>query len=164
MSAQEKITQQSQLRLQFPVSSGSTHRIKESEWVPVEKTTAAPTTASTPSLTVAIAGDKPAETAQVPASTSSSTGKDSVFAVPAPPLPPASLLPTSNVTTARETATELSVASCKPQPKYGIEHPIQPKKQEPKDSVFPEAPTLVRNELIRQCLEIYKKLKWYLGC
>ncbi len=31
------MAQSSTLRLQFPVSSGSQHRTKESEWVPVEK-------------------------------------------------------------------------------------------------------------------------------
>ena len=54
MSTVEKIAAGSTLRLQFPVSSGSTHRVKESEWVPVEKT-------STP--TTSVTGTKPAITA-----------------------------------------------------------------------------------------------------
>ncbi|KAG1701182.1 Protein SON [Nymphon striatum] len=33
----EKATEQAKLRLQFPVSSGSQHRVKESEWIPVVK-------------------------------------------------------------------------------------------------------------------------------
>ncbi|XP_060072092.1 protein Son-like isoform X2 [Ylistrum balloti] len=39
LTPQEKITEQSKLRMQFPVSSGSVHRLKEPEWVPVQKTT-----------------------------------------------------------------------------------------------------------------------------
>ncbi|XP_052086998.1 protein Son-like isoform X2 [Mytilus californianus] len=38
LNAQEKITQQATLRLQFPVDSGNVHRTKELEWVPVQKT------------------------------------------------------------------------------------------------------------------------------
>ncbi|XP_067675116.1 protein Son-like isoform X2 [Haliotis asinina] len=40
LTPQAKATQCAQLRLQFPVSSGSQHRAKEDQWVPVEKTTA----------------------------------------------------------------------------------------------------------------------------
>ena len=35
-----------ELRLQFPVSSGTQHRDKEREWVPVETTTATSTTST----------------------------------------------------------------------------------------------------------------------
>ncbi|XP_048239581.1 protein Son-like isoform X2 [Haliotis rufescens] len=44
LTPQAKATQCAQLRLQFPVSSGSQHRAKEDQWVPVEKTTAPVTT------------------------------------------------------------------------------------------------------------------------
>jgi len=38
MNAQEKAAKTAVLRTQFPVSSGSDHRSKESEWVPVSAT------------------------------------------------------------------------------------------------------------------------------
>jgi len=37
MTAKEKIVRTAVLRLQFPVSSGTQHHIKESEWIPAEK-------------------------------------------------------------------------------------------------------------------------------
>ena len=47
LTPQEKQMQAATLRTQFPVSSGSQHRIKESEWVPVTPTTATTTTTIT---------------------------------------------------------------------------------------------------------------------
>jgi len=38
MTSQEKAAKTAVLRTQFPVSSGSDHRSKESEWVPVTTT------------------------------------------------------------------------------------------------------------------------------
>lgn len=73
----EKLQGSANLRLQFPVSSGSTHRQKESEWVPVEKTTAvATTTTSAPATTT----------------TSITTPSDSVL-MPPPPVPSTAPLP-----------------------------------------------------------------------
>ena len=43
LTPQEKLIQSSTLRLQFPVSSGSQHRAKESQWVPVQKNSASAT-------------------------------------------------------------------------------------------------------------------------
>ncbi|CAE1258726.1 SON [Acanthosepion pharaonis] len=43
LTPQEKLIQSSTLRLQFPVSSGSQHRAKESQWVPVQKNSASTT-------------------------------------------------------------------------------------------------------------------------
>ena len=37
LSSQEKVIKASELRVQFPVSSGSQHRAKDPDWVPVEK-------------------------------------------------------------------------------------------------------------------------------
>lgn len=69
LSAQEKITQQATLRLQFPVSSGNVHRTKEMEWVPVEKTETVKTTSvSTTAVSLAIpAGELTASSPAVPA-------------------------------------------------------------------------------------------------
>lgn len=75
----EKLQESATLRLQFPVSSGSTHRMKESEWVPVEKTTATATATAT---------------APVTTTTSNTTTADSVL-MPPPPIPSPALLPTS---------------------------------------------------------------------
>ncbi|ESO89270.1 hypothetical protein LOTGIDRAFT_106890, partial [Lottia gigantea] len=47
------------LRSQFPVSSGNQHRLKELEWIPVEKTTAPPT-ATTTTTTIKPAAPSPA--------------------------------------------------------------------------------------------------------
>lgn len=75
----EKLQESATLRLQFPVSSGSTHRMKESEWVPVEKTTATATATAT---------------APVTTTTSNTTTADSVL-MPPPPIPSPALLPTN---------------------------------------------------------------------
>lgn len=75
----EKLQESATLRLQFPVSSGSTHRMKESEWVPVEKTTATATATTTAPVTTA---------------TSNTTTADSVL-MPPPPIPSPALLPTN---------------------------------------------------------------------
>jgi hypothetical protein len=72
-SAQEKITQQATLRLQFPVSSGNVHRTKEIEWVPVEKTETVKTSTVT--------GTTPA--VAMVASTAAGTTTTSTPAVPA---------------------------------------------------------------------------------
>lgn len=72
-SAQEKITQQATLRLQFPVSSGNVHRTKEIEWVPVEKTETVKTstvTGTTPAVAMVAttaAGTTTTSTPAVPA-------------------------------------------------------------------------------------------------
>lgn len=47
LTPQEKQTQAATLRSQFPVSSGTQHRSKESEWVPVTTTSTATTTGKT---------------------------------------------------------------------------------------------------------------------
>ncbi|KAK3098793.1 hypothetical protein FSP39_023165 [Pinctada imbricata] len=86
---QEKLQQQAQLRLTFPVSSGSTHRMKESEWVPVQKTTA---TATKPSSTATVATTDSAATTSTTTSSSAvpaTTVTASNSAVPEPPPPPA---------------------------------------------------------------------------
>jgi len=54
LSAQEKAAKTAVLRTVFPVSSGSDHRSKESEWVPVTTDT----TTATPSAAAASTDDK----------------------------------------------------------------------------------------------------------
>jgi len=46
LSKEEKNAQAAVLRLNFPVSSGMQHRVRESEWEPVTAGSAASTTAS----------------------------------------------------------------------------------------------------------------------
>lgn len=53
LTPQEKQTQAAQLRSQFPVSSGTQHRIKESEWVPVTPATTTTTTTKAKAATAA---------------------------------------------------------------------------------------------------------------
>ena len=65
------MAQASTLRLQFPVSSGSQHHAKESEWVPVEKPTAGPVVAATPAAPApapaAVAAPTPTPAVSTPA-------------------------------------------------------------------------------------------------
>lgn len=75
----EKLQESATLRLQFPVSSGSTHRLKESEWVPVEKTTATATITTAAPATTTVAA-------------TTTTAADSVL-MPPPPMPSPALLP-----------------------------------------------------------------------
>ena len=58
----DKMAQASALRLQFPVSSGSQHHAKESEWVPVEKPTAGPVVAVAPAASAAVPAAAPTPT------------------------------------------------------------------------------------------------------
>jgi len=48
LNAQEKAAKTAILRTQFPVSSGSDHRSKEPEWVPVTTTTGGGSATSVP--------------------------------------------------------------------------------------------------------------------
>ena len=64
------MAQASSLRLQFPVSSGSQHHAKESEWVPVEKPTAGPIVAATPAASASVAVAAPTSTPATSTSTS----------------------------------------------------------------------------------------------
>jgi len=68
LSATEKQAKGAELRLQFPVSSGSHHKVKESEWVPVQKKSSATATTTNTTTTVAIPG-KPASTTATTAAT-----------------------------------------------------------------------------------------------
>ncbi|KAL0830404.1 hypothetical protein ABMA28_002583 [Loxostege sticticalis] len=73
------VANKEELRLQFPVSSGSQHREKASEWVPVSP--------PKKDMQVAKLNSKPPK-ADPPAITDSSTTKSSVpLALPAPPVP-----------------------------------------------------------------------------
>ncbi|XP_064614686.1 protein Son-like isoform X2 [Liolophura sinensis] len=95
LTPQEKVTESAKLRLTFPVSSGSQHRAKESEWVPVEKTTAAAATTTTAVITTIT---KPS-TASVPQTITQTT--DSVT--------PAAT--TTTITTAAEAAVEVATVT-----------------------------------------------------
>ena len=57
------MAQASTLRLQFPVSSGSQHHAKESEWVPVEKPSGAPASAASAPVPPPVATGSPAAAA-----------------------------------------------------------------------------------------------------
>ncbi|XP_046554349.1 LOW QUALITY PROTEIN: protein SON-like [Haliotis rubra] len=96
LTPQAKATQCAQLRLQFPVSSGSQHRAKEDQWVPVEKTTApvtatiatpVVTTVATPAAVTTVAIPAPmSQTAAVSAPLNVVAQQDKVF--PDPPAEP----------------------------------------------------------------------------
>ncbi len=73
----EKLAQQSTLRLQFPVSSGTQHRDKEGEWVPVEKDKEKALVKMAP---------PPIPTSQA------TTTPGAQLALPAPPPPPPTIL------------------------------------------------------------------------
>ena len=60
LTPQEKAAQASTLRLQFPVSSGSHHRAKEDEWVPVEPKPAPPAATLTATTGAVVPANKPA--------------------------------------------------------------------------------------------------------
>ena len=75
------------LRSQFPVSSGNQHRLKELEWVPVEKTTpaavAATTTTTTSTAKTLDASVTVSETSTpISTTTTTSTVADPVFPKP----------------------------------------------------------------------------------
>ena len=73
---QETVLETAQLRLQFPVSSGTSHRAKEGEWVPVPKTT--PSVICAPAAAPAIADVKVGVSSTPPA----------ILPPPVPPPPP----------------------------------------------------------------------------
>ncbi|XP_064628180.1 zinc finger CCCH domain-containing protein 13-like isoform X2 [Lineus longissimus] len=86
LSASEKAAQSGPLRIAYPVSSGSQHRAKEVEWVPVEKTTAPTPPTTTVTTTPAVA--KPAAPVTfasiiAPGSGSMSTAADAASAIAA---------------------------------------------------------------------------------
>lgn len=99
LTPQEKQTQAATLRVQFPVSSGSQHRAKESEWVPVTPTTTATTV--TKAKTVAATAPSLVTTSTVVATVVMPSVAPAVPAVPMPapvdgsdnvfPLPPANI-------------------------------------------------------------------------
>ncbi|XP_041354888.1 pre-mRNA-splicing factor CWC22 homolog isoform X2 [Gigantopelta aegis] len=102
---QETVMESAQLRLQFPVSSGTSHRAKEGEWVPVPKTTAAAIAAPAAALVTAVAvGDiKVAEVSSV-------TTQSAIMPAPVAPPPPPPPVPASATTTAAVPAVETNNA------------------------------------------------------
>lgn len=87
LTPQEKITEQSKLRMQFPVSSGTVHRLKEPEWVPVQKTTAI-TVASVTNTQVTAAATAPTTTSTTAAVPNPTATTDKPQFVPPPPTDP----------------------------------------------------------------------------
>ncbi|XP_074648824.1 uncharacterized protein LOC141904171 isoform X2 [Tubulanus polymorphus] len=82
----EKKAQMSQLRIQFPVSSGNQHRTKELEWVPVEKPTPPVTTTAVAVVTKSAA--PVAAVPAIPAISGISKDQSASFLMPPPPPPP----------------------------------------------------------------------------
>ncbi|XP_021360763.1 uncharacterized protein DDB_G0284459-like isoform X2 [Mizuhopecten yessoensis] len=88
LTPKEKITEQSKLRMQFPVSSGSVHRLKEPEWVPVQKTSTTTTTLALMSSTPATASFSASLSTSLTIAISNPTStvaKDTPQFVPPPP-------------------------------------------------------------------------------
>ncbi|XP_033741462.1 uncharacterized protein DDB_G0284459-like isoform X4 [Pecten maximus] len=88
LTPQEKITEQSKLRMQFPVSSGSVHRLKEPEWVPVHKTTNALALVTNTPATVSMSAPVSTSMAMVSSTPNSTVAKDTPLTVHPPPSDP----------------------------------------------------------------------------
>ncbi len=142
LTAAEKVAKSSQLRLEFPVSSGSQHRAKEEDWTPVEpfKAEWVPVEKDKPKTGKAeVKESKPStSTASKPATTSATTATKTATVTTA-----AATTATAAATSAAAAAAATSAVTMATSSVSIASNVVKPAPVKPEDKVFADPPAEV---------------------